>query len=1230
MDGQMAGIRIGLQWIGALVALLAACDLARAQQVKGAVRVTTDGGYARIVLRFDEQVPAKATIAGAVLVVTFEKPVAVGVDNINASAPDYISAARQDPDGSAIRIALARKVKLNTIPAGERFYIDLMPESWSGMPPGLPQEVIDDLARRTREAERQLKRAQLAAKPRDQHNVRVRVGTQPTFVRFMFEMPPLTNVTPEQSADRLTLSFDQPVEFDLADAKAALPATLAAIDAEREHDSAVVTFAIKGKPKVRAFREEKNFIVDVGTADQAAEVDLVNPVQQQLAAAASPPAAPPAVAAPPTVPASAAAAPAPQSEPARPAEKKAAEEEKPAPAPPAVPAPRAAAPAAAAPTPPPPAAAEAAAPAAPAVPPHLTSEGKIVPMPPVRPKSQAAAPRQSADPSAPISVSLHRQGQDVRLDFPYFAPTPAAVFRRGNALWLVFDSANPLNIGALKDEKLIRRAALVSGRDNETILRLELEKPLLASFFSEGSGWALVVGNAVVEPTAPVAVARSIVGKGRSSITIPFDGPSALHRIDDPDVGDVLLVVTALGPARGFLKAQEFVELRALASTHGIVVQPLADDVNAELAADKIVISRPGGLSLSSAGLQSRDNSVSALFQPLMFDAQTWGFDRQAKFDDRQAELIGRAALATDSKRRAARLDLARFYLAREMAVEAKGVLDVVIADEREGEGTTGTVLKAVANVMLGRPDDAIKDLANPQVGNNSDAPIWRAMARAHQGRFAQARDEFRNVEASIGALPIELQRLAKREALRSCIEVRDFAGASTLLNDFETLGVPPEMAPSLAVLTGRLEEGLGHHADALAAYRRAAMSKDRRNAAQGQLRDLVLRAKLGDLKRSEMINELEQLTTTWRGDETEVEGLQQLAHFYTGDRRYRDAFHVMRTALLAHPNSDLTRKIHEEAATTFDSLFLSTEAEAMPAIQALGLFYDYKELTPVGRRGDEMIRRLADRLVSVDLLDQAGELLQHQVDHRLMGAARAQVATRLAVIYLMNRKAARALAAIQNSRASDLSTELRDQRLLLEARALSDLGRHEFALEIISGLKGREALRLRADVLWAAKKWREAGEAFELLYGDRWKEATPLKGTERDDVLRAAISYALAEETMALARLREKYAGRMIEGPDRRAFEVVTAPIGPASAEFRAVAGAIINTGTLEAFLADLRKRYPDPPPEQPGPDIASAPETTPAKVAPLPEKPPAGTPTKADGSPTGSIGRQPNRSAK
>ena len=367
-------------------------------------------------------------------------------------------------------------------------------------------------------------------------------------------------------------------------------------------------------------------------------------------------------------------------------------------------------------------------------------------------------------------------------------------------------------------------------------------------------------------------------------------------------------------------------------------------------------------------------------------------------------------------------------------------------------------------------------------------------------------------MEAAVATLPVELQRVALKDEMRAAIEVGDFDGASADLNDFQTIGVPRHMQPTVAVLMGRLDEGMGRSEDALSAYRTAADSWDRPAAAQGRLRETLLRFSLGDIKRDDVIAQLESLTTIWRGDETEIESLKVLAHLYTEDGRYRDAFYVMRSAMAAHPNSTMTRQIQDEAAATFDSLFLAGKGDTMPPIDALALFYDFRELTPVGSRGDEMIRRLADRLVSVDLLDQAADLLQYQVDHRLQGAARAQIATRLAVIYLMNKKADRALAVLRGTRTADVSNELRNQRLLLEGRALSDTGRPDLALEVIANLDGREVTRLRSDILWSAKRWDELAEQIELMYGERYKDFAPLSDVEQQDILRAEIGYALLE----------------------------------------------------------------------------------------------------------------------
>jgi hypothetical protein len=291
---------------------------------------------------------------------------------------------------------------------------------------------------------------------------------------------------------------------------------------------------------------------------------------------------------------------------------------------------------------------------------------------------------------------------------------------------------------------------------------------------------------------------------------------------------------------------------------------------------------------------------------------------------------------------------------------------------------------------------------------------------------------------------------------------------------------------------------------------------------------------------------------------------------------------------------------MQDEAAELFSQLFNGPRADDLPAVQALALFYEFRELTPIGRRGDEMIRRLAERLAAVDLLDQAGELLQYQVEHRLDGSARAHVASRLAMIYLTNRKPDRALAALRATRISDLAGELRQQRLLLEARAQSDVGRHDLALDIISNLVGREAIRLRSDIHWAARRWRESSEQIELLYGERWKEFAPLTEFEKSDILRAAIGYSLSDDAIGLSRLKEKYAAKLDSDADRTAFDAATRLAASNSAEFATIARMAASVDTLDGFLREMRHRFPEMASRAPLPQAASRPDPNPTSSLP------------------------------
>src|SRR6202034_1799616 len=246
--------------------------------------------------------------AGNVLIISFKQPLDVAVNRVAEQAPDYIGAARRDPDGTAVRMALAQNVTVHAMSAGEKFFVDLLPTSWSGMPPGLPQDVVDELARRAREAERLLARQRTAVQEKTPPPIRVHVASQPTFTRYVFAVPGETGVSADRAKDRLVLKFDSPLTFDLGDVQAALPKTVQEISSELDQDSSLVRFIVGANSDTRTFRDESGYVVDVlnppadtdGAADGAPQnaagagaVPSMADAAAKISAAAAAPGAPP-------------------------------------------------------------------------------------------------------------------------------------------------------------------------------------------------------------------------------------------------------------------------------------------------------------------------------------------------------------------------------------------------------------------------------------------------------------------------------------------------------------------------------------------------------------------------------------------------------------------------------------------------------------------------------------------------------------------------------------------------------------------------------------------------------------------------------------------------------------------------------------------------------------------------------------------------------------------------
>lgn len=1103
-------------------------ETSHAQALRAEVSAGASNGHGRLIFTFSREIRTEVNVSNGILIVAFGEPVAVSLDQLEKKLAGYVNATRRDPDGSAVRLSLARKVRVNVMEAGEKLFVDLLPDGWTGLPPGLPQEVIDDLARRAREAE-QRARARVAQEGADaaRPTVRLRVSKAPTFSRFTFDLHEPLPVTLEREGQELRVQFDAPVKIDLGEAKTQFPAGVVGLDVAFDENRSIVKLVLVPNAEVREFREGRAFVVDV-TPPPVQGTSLATVVE--LAANAQARAE--------EVRARAEAASAESSE---------AEEMARRFAPPLADAAR----------------------------------EDIVPAP----LDLISRPAVANSKLIPI---VGRGSAQFSLTFGFSEPVAAAMFTRGDTVWMVFDTPREIDVSVIADEptRTVQNAEFLRS-ELGAVVRLKLARARLPSVAREGVHWTLTLADSVAAPSRPLPLRRAPGQGERGAVFIPFAAPGQVHRIFDPDVGDTILVVTGHTPARGILRAQNFVEFRALASIHGVAIVPLADDTSVSLSADGVMVTRPAGLAVSELPAPPPPPKEVTVKRHTLLELDIWKAEEQSPFAEREAELVRAVSASAPGQRGDARLMLARFYLAHEFAAEAKGVLEAgVREDDQLSKHPLFYLLRGMAELGLGRTEAAISDFTNPQLANVPEAALLRAIAQTQRGSFPEARDSLRVGGNGFADLPLAWQRQVMLSAARAAVEVGDFAGASRVMHDLESMELPPAVQPEFTLLAARIAEGIGRFERARALYDAVAERVQGPAGAEAKLRSIAMRQARGELDRTKAIDRLETLAVSWRGDRIELETIRLLGRLYVAEARYRDAFRLLDAALVVDPESELTHEFHGELAAVFEDLFLTGKSSTLPPIEALALYYDFSRLTPIGRRGDELIRRLADRLVAVDLFDQAAELLDHQVNYRLTGVARAQVAAKLAEIHLRNRKPADAVRALAATRMPQLPQDLREQRLFIEARALSETGRHAVALELIEHLRGPEVDRLRAEIAWAGKNWREAGERLEKLLGERWKEDALLDAAERHDVLRAALAYAFGEEKIGLSRLQEKYGRKMGMTPESKVLSLLTSDEGTSASTLSEAAKALASFDSMGAFLKLYRERFPErplPPDPQP-----------------------------------------------
>ena len=810
---------------------------------------------------------------------------------------------------------------------------------------------------------------------------------------------------------------------------------------------------------------------------------------------------------------------------------------------------------------------------------------------PVTPAKLTPPSRPNAIPaSGVVKMQAEMTNGHVLLRFPWKAPLGAAVFRRGQAIWIVFDSPARLDLsGAPHGFRQVTDMRAVQGADFAAV-RVDAPPDINATAIAEGSTWTVAFASSQADPPEVIKIGRDETS-ANAGLTVTMAGATKVVWLDDPVVGDRIAVVTALAPAKGLPQRRAFVDLDLLATQHGLVIAPSREDVAVATDGDIVTIGRPNGLTLSpkSALSQIADAGQNAVQlqapQPaslpglIEFDewSQTGPGGFIARYDGLQGAVADEVSRGKDAGVKS-RMGLARFLIGSELSFEALGVLNMTAKSNQAmlGDGEF-RALRGAANAMAGRYKEAQPDLSVGLLADDPASALWRGYAAEKLGQYADARQQFAAGASALFQFDAKWRGRFARADAEAAIALNQYPVADVAIDDALRSQDDPQEVLATRLVQARLLDSEGQKDRALRLYDVLSGAAEPFLSTPAQLRATQIRLQQGQVTPMQAAETLEGLRYRWRGDATELDTVRALGQIYLSLGRYREALEALRSAGERLPDLPEAAQLQADLTQAFRTLFLDGQADGLQPIQALALFYDFKELTPIGADGDQMVRRLARRLVDVDLLSQAASLLKYQAENRLDGVPRAEVSTDLATIDLMNRQPEAAIEALNDSRNTLLPTTLTAQRRVIEARAWLGLGQYDHALEIVESDKSNDVAAIRAEIAWKKHDWAGAGAQFEHLLGDRWRSPAPLSADEEASLLRAGVALSLAGDDAGLARLRGHFQGFVAQSHTPDALRVALSGMDGAQLTSTDFTRAAAENDSFAGWVQAMKQRFRD-----------------------------------------------------
>jgi tetratricopeptide (TPR) repeat protein len=952
--------------------------------------------------------------------------------------------------------------------------------------------------------------------------------------RITFEWPQETGISAVVRGNNLLITFNRRADPDFIPVLKALYPYLTG--GERKAGGKTILFTLDHPYKIRTFQSDTINGVELLGVDLAARPDKTNKLATLSPAAGE-------VAATPTA-----------SAPAEPA--------------PTLPVPEAVSAAAPEPASPAPAEPVTAAPAAPSPPPE-TAEVATPPPGPVL----AITDR--------VVVGVSPATDNAVLRFPFAERTAMAVFVRSRTLWIAWAKPLPADLIDFADlpRTVIGKAEVVPAK-GATVIRMPIDDGVNVAVKKEQNSfdWAILLTPKKQGLEHPLPAQVNTDPPTPAHVFVPALETAEPVTVTDPQVGDQLVITPLYSTGEGISPTLQFIDFTLLETAQGLAVVKKSDDVAVIATRNGLRVSTPAGAMLTPGLVPVNKNMASggSLETATLFPDQLWKADPDPKKQADQMHALFHDIVESENTQdaNAARLRMAQIYLSQGMAVEALAFLDGINrVNPTFFRSNKLAALRGAANFLMYRFVDASKDFSAAELNNNKEVDYWRAMLGDLLGNSEQEYNYLAlNADYISKYPPIFRQRLAIVAADRS-VAGKDYDNALKIFDTLTQDNLVESIGPYVNFLMAKISIETGQEKDALETWDK--LAEDYAHPfvrARAEFSRILWGIEHNTLEQPEVIDRLEKLRLAWHGDSLELSILGMLGDMYANQKNYVDAMRIWHGGVMGFPNTatsiDMARKMQE----AFITMFNEGIADQLPPLEALSLYYEYRSYTPTGNTGNAIINRLADRLITVDLLDQAATLLDRQMRFQMEKEARSEAGAKLATVYLLNHQPTKALTALQDSVYGENSLMLRLLRNRLAAQAMVDMGQYDKALITLGQDNNPDAERIRINVYWKEKNWPQLITSVENMLKTRKDITAPVTPEEGEYLLRLALAYVFQDNHVQLQYLHDYFGPLMEKNPYQSVFNFITGgDVELTTTNFDQVVQAIADT---RSFIENYRAR--------------------------------------------------------